>query len=65
MAGFFLKLELKDGTPADPPTLHTAVPNWRPGDTIPLGPDRALRVIEVRDDSDGAVLVVERPPRGL
>jgi hypothetical protein len=65
MAGFFFKLELKDGTPADPPTLHTAVPNWRPGDTIPLGPDRALRVIEVRDDSDGAVLVVERPPRGL
>ena len=26
---------------------------------------RTLRVIEVRDDSDGAVLVVERPPRRL
>ena len=22
---------------ADPPTLHAAVPNWNPGDTIPLG----------------------------
>jgi hypothetical protein len=65
MAGFFFRLEHEDGTPADPPTLNTAVPNWRPGDTIPLGRDRTLRVIEVREDSDCAVLVVERPPRGL
>jgi hypothetical protein len=64
MAGFTFKLENKDGTPADPPTLHTVVPNWRPGDMIPLGHE-TLRVIEVRDDSDGAVLVLERPPRGL
>jgi hypothetical protein len=61
---FYFKLELRDGTPADPPTLHTAVPNWRSGDMIPLGHE-TLRVIEVRDDSDGAVLVLERPPRGL
>jgi hypothetical protein len=40
MAGFYFRLELEDGTPADPPTLHTAVPNWAPGDTIPLGADR-------------------------
>jgi hypothetical protein len=65
MAGFSFKLEHEDGTPADPPTLHTAVPNWQAGDTIPLGRDKTLRVIDVRDDSDGAVLVVERPPRGL
>jgi hypothetical protein len=52
------KLEHEDGTPADPPTLHTAVPNWSPGDTIPLG-HRTLRVIDVRDESDGVVLVVE------
>jgi hypothetical protein len=51
-------LASEDGTPADPPTLHTAVPNWPPGDTIPLG-RKTLRVVDVRDDSDGAVLVVE------
>jgi hypothetical protein len=34
---FIFKLELEDGTPADPPRLDTAVPNWRAGDTIPLG----------------------------
>ena len=28
--------EHEDGTPADPPVLHTAVPNWSAGDTIPL-----------------------------
>jgi hypothetical protein len=28
---------LEGGTPADPPTFETAVPTWRPGDTIPLG----------------------------
>jgi hypothetical protein len=55
---FTFKLEHQDGTPADPPTLHTAVPNWSPGDTIPLG-HRTLRVLEVRNDSDGGVLVVE------
>jgi hypothetical protein len=57
-----LQLEHEDGTPADPPTLKTAVPNWRSGDTIPLGPGRTLRVIETRpgteSDADG-VLVVE------
>jgi hypothetical protein len=36
MAGFTFKLEHQDGTPADPPVLHTAVPNWSAGDTIPL-----------------------------
>jgi hypothetical protein len=34
---FLFRLETRDGTPAEPPTLTTAVPNWRPGDTIPLG----------------------------
>jgi hypothetical protein len=43
---FTFKLEQEDGTPADPPMLHTAVPNWQAGDTIPLGADRMLRVIE-------------------
>ena len=60
MAGFYFRLEHEDGTPADPPDLHTAVPNWRAGDTIPLGADRMLRVVETRfKDPDDPVLVVE------
>jgi hypothetical protein len=40
---FIYKLEHEDGTPADPRTFKTAMPNWRPGETIPLGRDRTLR----------------------
>jgi hypothetical protein len=46
---FMFRLEHEDGTPADPPTLKSAVPNWRSGDTIPLG-GRTLRVVGIRDD---------------
>jgi hypothetical protein len=59
---FIFKLELEDGTPADPPTLETAVPNWGAGDTIPLGRDRILRVIDIRpgqEPDEDPVLVVE------
>jgi hypothetical protein len=62
MAGFTYRLECEDGTPADPPTFHTAVPNWRAGDTVPLGRDRMLRVIDTRPGQrpdDDPVLVVE------
>lgn len=38
MAGFLFRLETTEGRPAEPPTLSAAVPNWKPGDTIPLGP---------------------------
>jgi len=52
---------LKDGLPAEPPTLSAAVPNWSPGDVIALGRGRALRVVAMRDeDADSPpVLVVE------
>jgi hypothetical protein len=46
---FAYRLELEDGTPADPATLQAAVPNWRAGDTIALG-RKTLRVIDIRDD---------------
>jgi hypothetical protein len=61
MAGFTFRLELEDGTPADPPTFRTAVPTWRPGDTIPLGPGRTLHVIEIRprEPDENPVLVVK------
>jgi hypothetical protein len=63
MGGFAFRLEHQDGTPAEPRTFEAAVPNWRPGDTIPLG-KRALRVIAIRDnDADQApVLVVRTVP---
>jgi hypothetical protein len=46
MAGFLFRLERADGTPAELPTLHSAVPDWRPGDTIPFG-YKTLRVVGV------------------
>jgi hypothetical protein len=42
---FTFKLERADGTRAEPPSITSAVPNMRPGDTIPLGPSRTLRVV--------------------
>jgi hypothetical protein len=59
MAAFNYKLEHEDGTPADPPSFHTAVPTWQAGDTIPLGTDRTLRVIEMRFADEDPVLVVK------
>jgi hypothetical protein len=58
---FTFKLEQPDGAPADPPMLKTAVPDWRPGETIPLGRDRSLRVvgIVVSHDDEPSVLIVE------
>jgi hypothetical protein len=62
---FTYKLELEDGTPADPPILDTAVPNWRAGDTIPLG-KRSLLVVGIRDDADQpSVLIVEVSTDGV
>lgn len=60
MAGFTFRLELADGTPAEPSTFAAAVANGRPGDTIHLGL-RTLRVVDVRDDDadQAPVLVIE------
>jgi hypothetical protein len=63
---FTYQLEREDGTPADPPTFDTSIPTWRPGDTIPLGRDRTLRVIEARpgrEPDDDPVLVVRPAAR--
>ena len=55
-----MRLETEDGKRVDPPTLNAAVPNWREGETIPLG-KRTLRMIGRRDDDDDQtpVLVVQ------
>jgi hypothetical protein len=43
MGSFAFKLEREDGTtPADPPTLKAAAPDWRTDDTIPLGREKSL-----------------------
>jgi hypothetical protein len=55
---FAFRLEAQDGTPADPPMFSTAVPNWRAGDTVPLG-KRVLRVVDV-----GAQLSASRARSG-
>ena len=55
MAGFLFRLETPEGAPADPPTLASAEPNWKAGDTIPLG-RTTLRVVGIRDDD------TDRPP---
>ena len=58
---FTFRLEQEDGTPADPPTLHAAVPNWKAGDRISLGRGKALVVVGLRSGSDpdeNPVLVV-------
>jgi len=60
--GFIFKLEYEPGTPADPPTLDVATPTWRPGETIALRRDRALRVIDSRpgqEPDEDPLLVVE------
>jgi hypothetical protein len=59
---FTFRLENPDGSPAEPPTFATAVPNWKPGDAIPLGNGRTLRVIDIRpgpEPEGDPILVVE------
>jgi hypothetical protein len=58
---FTVRLERADGTPADPPTIESTVTNWRTGDTIPLGRDRSLRVVDivVSNEAEPSLLIVE------
>jgi hypothetical protein len=42
--------------PADPPVLHAAVPDWKPGDEIFLGA-RTLRVVGTRTGLGNVVAV--------
>jgi hypothetical protein len=60
---FTFRLELEDGTPADPPMFRSAPGvTWSAGDTIPIG-RKTLRVIAIRDDDadQPPVLVLEEP----
>jgi hypothetical protein len=52
---FTFKLEHPDETPADPPTLRSAVPDWTIGDRIPFDPSKAaLLVVGIRNASEPA-----------
>ncbi len=57
---FAFKLERLDGTPAEAPSFQTTVLSWSPGDTIPLGVNRTLQAVRVRDNhaDQASVLVV-------
>jgi hypothetical protein len=59
---FQFRLEHEDGTPADPSTFKTAATNWRAGDTIPLGREKMLRVIDVRPAAGDDDPVPHAPP---
>jgi hypothetical protein len=61
MGAFVFRLEREDGTPADPPTFRTAVPNWRAGDTIPIAAGCSLRVVGIvaTNEDEPPVLIVE------
>jgi hypothetical protein len=63
VTAFFFRLQTRDGAPAEPQTIRSAISGWRSGDTIPLG-HRTLRVVQVRDDDadQPPVLVVEEMP---
>ena len=59
---FTFRLERPDGTPAEPPSMTSAVPDMRPGDTVPLG-TRTLRVVGIRDDdADQPPVALQRNP---
>jgi hypothetical protein len=58
---FTFRLVRADGAPADPPSIKSTVTNWRVGETIPLGPERTLRVIGIvaSSEDEPSVLIVE------
>jgi hypothetical protein len=59
---FTYRLEHDDRSSAEPEMFTTAVPTWNPGDTIPLGKGRTLRVIDTRpgrEPGGDTVLVVD------
>jgi hypothetical protein len=59
---YHFKLRQAGGSPAEPPSMRSAILNWRVGDTIPIHRDRMLRVVGIEagvDDDDDPVLIVE------
>jgi hypothetical protein len=55
---FKYKLEFEDGSSAG--DYAAAVPTWKPGDTIPLGPGKSYRVVHVRPHPTFSGILVVR-----
>jgi len=53
---FKFRLELEDGTAAEPAALTFAIPSWSPGDRVFVRPGLTYVVVATRE----GVLVVER-----
>ena len=49
---FTYKLQLEDGTPADPPKFTTAVPTWHEGDTVLIRPGCELEIVAIQPSTD-------------
>jgi len=64
MGGFLFKLETLEGEPAEPSELSAARPDWRPGDTIHLGPRTLLVGVRDKEAGQPPVLVVEDTAAG-
>jgi hypothetical protein len=47
---FTFRMQLLDGTPADPPQLVSAVPNWSVGDPVRVGADVRFTITGVSYD---------------
>jgi hypothetical protein len=58
---FHFRLTRLDGSPADPPTFVSAVPNWQAGDVATIRPGLAYQVVRVEqaDEHSNLTLVVE------
>jgi hypothetical protein len=61
---FTIRLERANGTPAEPPTIRSAVTDWRTGDTIPIAAGCSLRVVGIVATNEDEPPVLRRG-RGL
>lgn len=58
---FTFSMQLADGSPADPPTFVSSMPNWNVGDNVMVGatPRYVITATEYDADDDVTTWVVE------
>jgi hypothetical protein len=52
---FTFRMIKPDGSPADPPTFTSAVPNWDVGDEAMVRPDHRFRIVAVAYDEENDI----------